>query len=82
MAKLSRAMLVWSMGAPSRVMEPSQGSRPRMHLSKVVLPAPFSPNRPTISPGAMLRLTRYRAWVENGYFLLTLVSSSITVNLL
>ena len=47
--------------SPSRVTEPSYFSRPRMHLSRVVLPAPLGPSRPTSSPGPTDRLTPSRA---------------------
>src|SRR5215468_2484511 len=35
--------------------------RPSTQASKVVLPAPFGPNRPKISPGCTLRVTPFRA---------------------
>ncbi|CUQ33332.1 Uncharacterised protein [Flavonifractor plautii] len=61
-AKESRAMFLEMMGCPSRVTDPNPyRSRPRMHLSRVVLPAPLGPKIPTISPGPTDRLTSSRA---------------------
>src|SRR4030065_1751245 len=50
------------MTSPSRVMQPCAGSitAPR-HLSRVVLPEPLGPMRPTTSPGATLMLTSLSA---------------------
>ena len=60
-AKESRAMFFRVMGSPSRVTVPLWRRYPRMHFISVVLPAPFSPNSPTISPGARVRSTPTRA---------------------
>src|SRR5262249_43873384 len=54
--------------------------RPSTQASKVVLPAPFGPNRPKISPGCTLRLTPRRActcWAPRPYTAETL-SMAIT----
>ena len=37
--------------------------RPRMRSNRVVLPAPLVPNRPTISPWAMLKDISLSAWI-------------------
>jgi len=44
--------LAWVMGRSSKRMVPALGvRRPEMRLKTVVLPAPFGPMSPTISPG-------------------------------
>jgi len=47
-----------------------------MHFISVVLPAPFSPNRPTICPWGRVRDTSFNARVTP-YFLLMLFNSNI-----
>src|SRR5580692_4207588 len=51
-------------GIPSKMMSPASGrSCPQTQLNKVVLPAPFGPTNPTLSPGATSKLMVCTAWI-------------------
>ena len=54
-------MLARVMGSPSSSTAPLCRTRPRMDFISVVFPAPFSPKRPTSSPGPMEKLTSFKA---------------------
>ena len=64
-AKESRSMFFLVMGSPSRVISPSNFSRFKIHFSNVVFPAPFSPNRPTSSPGENSKFIPVRAFFSS-----------------
>src|SRR5271170_2025782 len=49
---------------PSKMMSPASGrSCPQTQLNKVVLPAPFGPTNPTLSPGATSKVMVCTAWI-------------------
>src|SRR5580698_7959811 len=51
-------------GVPSKMMSPDSGrSCPQTQLNKVVLPAPFGPTSPTLSPGATSKVMVCTAWI-------------------
>src|SRR5271170_2166913 len=51
-------------GIPSKMMSPASGrSCPQTQLNRVVLPAPFGPTSPTLSPGATSKVMAYTAWI-------------------
>src|SRR6202034_2278004 len=53
-----------SNGVPSKTMSPASGrSCPQTQLNRVVLPAPFGPTRPTLSPGATSNVMLWTAWI-------------------
>ena len=61
MARAARKSLMMSW--PSTVTLPADGlTIPQMMLISVVLPAPFGPSSPKISPRRISRLTFLRAW--------------------
>src|SRR4051794_21580496 len=48
---------------------------PAIVLTRVDLPAPLSPTRPTTSPGSTAKLTRSRAWTGPNFLLTPSISS-------